>query len=58
MTNEEIDSYVGQRVKVTLLSGTVREGELKPSNEEARVFVKGFRYNVLRDKITSIERLP
>jgi hypothetical protein len=58
MTTEEIDRFIGQRVKVTLLDGTVREGELKPSNEGASVFVKGFGYNVLRNVISSIEPLP
>jgi hypothetical protein len=58
VTNEEIDSFIGQRVKVTLESGRTREGELKRSQNDSRVLVRGFGYDVLRNVITKIERLP
>jgi small nuclear ribonucleoprotein (snRNP)-like protein len=58
VTNEQIDSFIGQRVKVTLESGRVREGELKQSDNESRVLVRGFRYDVLRNIISKIEPLP
>ncbi len=58
VTNEEIDSFIGQRVKVTLESGRVREGELKRSENESRVLVRGFGYDLLRNAISKIEHLP
>jgi hypothetical protein len=58
MTNEEIDSFIGQRVKVTLESGRVREGELKRSGKDSRVLVRGLGYDLLRNAISKIERLP
>lgn len=58
MTNEEIDSFIGQRVKVTLESGRTREGELKRSNNDSRILVRGLGYDVLRNVIAKIEPLP
>lgn len=58
MTNEEIDSFIGKRVKVTLQSGRVREGQLKRSENDARILVRGFGYDVSRNVILKIERLP
>jgi ribosome maturation factor RimP len=58
MTNEEIDSFIGQRVKVTLETGRIREGELKRSDNGARILVKGLGYDVPRNLISKIERLP
>jgi hypothetical protein len=57
VTNEEIDSFIGQRVKVTLESGRVREGELKRSNSESRILVRGLGYDVRRNVISKIEPL-
>lgn len=56
--NEEIDNFIGERVKVTLESGRVREGVLKQSDDQARILVRGFRYDVSRTAISKIERLP
>ncbi|MGA8473896.1 MAG: hypothetical protein WB681_02405 [Candidatus Cybelea sp.] len=58
MTNEEIDSFIGKRVKVTLESGRIREGELKKSNNDSRILVRGLGYDVLRNVISKIEPLP
>jgi ribosome maturation factor RimP len=58
VTNEEIDSFIGQRVKVTLESGRTREGELKRSNNDSRILVRGLGYDVLRNVIAKIEPLP
>ena len=58
MTNEEIDSFIGKRVKVTLESGWIREGELKKSNNDSRILVRGLGYDVLRNVISKIEPLP
>jgi hypothetical protein len=58
VTNEEIDSFIGQRVKVTLESGRIREGQLRRSNKDSRILVKGFGYDVLRSVIAKIEPLP
>lgn len=57
MTNEEIDIYIGQRVKVTLKSGRVREGELKRSGDDGRILVRGLGYDVRREAISKIENL-
>lgn len=59
MTNAEIDAFLGKRVRVTLLDGTVREGELRvtPYGED-RVFVKGeLGYHILRNVIATVEPL-
>jgi small nuclear ribonucleoprotein (snRNP)-like protein len=56
--NEEIDNFIGERVKVTLESGRVREGVLKQSDDQARILVRVFRYDVSRTAISKIERLP
>ncbi|HET6274641.1 MAG TPA: hypothetical protein VFE16_01720 [Candidatus Cybelea sp.] len=58
MNNDEIDNFIGERVKVTLQSGRVREGVLKRSENEARILVRGFRYDVSRTAIAKIEHLP
>lgn len=58
VTNEEIDSFIGQRVKVTLESGRIREGQLKRSEKDSRVLVRGFGYDVPRNVISKIEPLP
>jgi small nuclear ribonucleoprotein (snRNP)-like protein len=58
VTNEEIDSFIGQRVKVTLESGRTREGQLKQSNNDSRVLLRGLGYDVSRKVISKIERLP
>jgi hypothetical protein len=58
VTNEQIDDFIGQRVKVTLQSGRVREGRLKQSDNGARVLVRGFGYDVPRSAILKIEPLP
>jgi small nuclear ribonucleoprotein (snRNP)-like protein len=55
VTNEEIDSFIGQRVKVTLQSGRVREGHLKRSDNDARILVRGLGYDVSRNVISKIE---
>jgi hypothetical protein len=57
MTNAEIDAFMRRRVKVTLLDGTIREGELLESPYGPdRVFVKGaLGYHVLRNVIATIE---
>ncbi|MGB8907538.1 MAG: hypothetical protein WCC84_02190 [Candidatus Cybelea sp.] len=57
MKDEEIDDFIGQRVKVTLESGRVREGVLKRSDDQARILVRGFRYDVSRKAISKIENL-
>jgi hypothetical protein len=57
VTNEEIDSFIGQRVKVTLESGRSREGELKRSPNDSRVLVRGLGYDVPRNFISKIERM-
>ena len=46
MKDEEIDDFIGERVKVTLQSGRVREGVLKRSDDQARILVRGLRYDV------------
>jgi small nuclear ribonucleoprotein (snRNP)-like protein len=56
--DEEIDDFIGQRVKVTLQSGRVREGILKRSDDQGRILVRGFRYDVPRKSISKIEHLP
>lgn len=56
--DEEINTFIGERVKVTLQNGRVREGVLKPSDNEARILVRGFGYDVARKAISKIERLP
>ncbi len=58
MKNEEIDSLIGERVKVTMQSGRVREGVLKRSDDTGRILVRGFGYDVPRKAISKIERLP
>lgn len=58
MKNEEIDDFIGQRVKVTLQSGRVREGVLKRSDDQGRILVRGFGYDVPRKAISKIEHLP
>jgi len=58
MKDEEINNFIGERVKVTLQSGRVREGVLKRSDDEGRILVRGFRYDVPRTAISTIERLP
>lgn len=58
MKDEEIDDFIGQRVKVTLESGRVREGVLKRSDDQARILVRGLRYDVSRKAISKIEHLP
>jgi hypothetical protein len=55
--DEEIDDFIGRRVKVTLQSGRVREGILKPSDDRARILVRGLRYDVSRRAISKIENL-
>ncbi|MFY9664197.1 MAG: hypothetical protein WAL67_09250 [Candidatus Cybelea sp.] len=57
MKDEEIDDFVGRRVKVTLQSGRVREGILKLSDDRARILVRGLRYDVSRRAISKIENL-
>ncbi len=58
MKNEEIDVFIGERVKVTLQSGRVREGVLKRSDNGARILVRGLGYDVPRRAVSKIERLP
>ena len=58
VTDEQIDDFIGQRVKVTLQSGRVREGHLKRSDNGARVLVRGLGYDVPRSAILKIEPLP
>ena len=58
VTNEQIDDFIGKRVKVTLQSGRVREGHLKRSDNDARVLVRGLGYDVPRNAILKIEPLP
>ena len=58
MKDQEIDDFIGQRVKVTLQSGRIREGVLKRSDDQGRILVRGFRYDVPRKAISKIENLP
>lgn len=58
MKNEEIDNFIGERVKVTLQSGRIREGVLKQSDDKARILVRGLGYDVPRKAISKIEPLP
>ena len=58
MKEEEIENFIDERVKVTLQSGRIREGVLKRSDNEARILVRGFGYDVPRKAISKIERLP
>ena len=57
VTNEQIDNFIGERVKVTLQSGRVREGHLKRSDNDARVLVRGLGYDLPRSAILKIEPL-